>query len=188
MRRGSLLRQRPVEVLGHYSKHGDGGNSASSLIEQVARCRSEAVGLQIPSEIQTPSRPRIRILTPAEIKHLVAAYEAGDSTHAIARQFGIRRETVTAHLERNGILRRVKHRVEIDAATHRMIIELRTNGTSVTKIAKRFGLTDRVVAGTLDSTGVARRRVVRTKSIADVANPRPLAGKSEQPQSPGLMP
>ena len=55
----------------------------------------------------TASRPkRVRKLREDEAAALVAAYQAGDSTYDLARRYGVRRETVTRHLERAGIARR----------------------------------------------------------------------------------
>ncbi|MBN9375739.1 MAG: hypothetical protein J0I40_10175 [Cellulomonas sp.] len=51
---------------------------------------------------------RARQLTEARVVALVDAYLAGDSTYVLARRFGIHRETVSGHLERAGVARRVK--------------------------------------------------------------------------------
>lgn len=152
-----------MEVLEHYSKRGDGGKSAISLIEQADRCRTDHLESQTPSGNQTPDRPRVKVLSSCEIDQLVTAYKAGDSTYVLAQRFSIRRETVAGHLERAGIMRRGNPRVELDTETRRMIIELGMCSTPVSAIASKFGPTDRIVARTLDHAGVARRNAGRPR-------------------------
>jgi hypothetical protein len=52
------------------------------------------------------SNPVQRRLTDTGTDDLVARYEAGSTVDALAREFGIHRTTVMAHLERRGIPRR----------------------------------------------------------------------------------
>lgn len=156
-----------MEVLSLYSNHGDSGKSTISLIEEATRCHAEYLACQTPSGNQTPTRPRLKVLTSSEVDELIAAYEAGDSTYVLAERFGIRRETVAGHLDRHSIMRRGNPRIELDAETRRMIIELGALGTPVRSIAKRFGLADRVVARTLDTEGIRRRTVDRKPKLTN---------------------
>ena len=48
-----------------------------------------------------------------------------------------------------------------------MTIELGIRGTPVSTIAKRFGLTDRAVARTLDPEGIRRRTVDRKPNLTN---------------------
>jgi len=154
-----------VEILRECSKHGDRGESTILLIEEAVRCCAEALEGQTPSRNQTyhtSPRSRVRILTDDEVAELVSAYKAGDSTYALSRRFGIRRETVVGHLDRQGIMRRSIPRVDLDLATRDQILKLGRDGTSVHRIAKMFGLTERVVARTLDAAGIERRKAHQT--------------------------
>lgn len=49
---------------------------------------------------------RVEKLPDQQVRELVEAYRAGDSTYVLARRFGMHRQTVTRHLRRAGVVRR----------------------------------------------------------------------------------
>lgn len=153
-----------VEVLGSYSKQRGLENTALSVIEQARECQKQAARGQtptgnkneIPAGNRNKTRERVRVLTPEEVENLVAAYLSGDSTYDLSRRYGIRRETVSAHLRRNNVTRRPNAKVVRADETAERVVELKSEGVSVRRIAREFGVTERVVARTLDEAGVER--------------------------------
>lgn len=94
-----------VELLGNYSKHGNRGKSTTSLIEEATRCAESA---EIPCRNRNTPAERVKVLPASEVWRLIEAYQAGESTYALARWFGIHRTTVSAHLHRAGVETRVR--------------------------------------------------------------------------------
>lgn len=104
-----------------------------------------------------PPRERVRVLTGDEVKELVECYRAGDSTYALSRRFGIRRETVSAHLHRHDIMRRANPVIVLEPEQRARVVALYESGLSLKGVAKEVGVSERGVTRTLDEAGVERR-------------------------------
>jgi len=94
-----------VELLGNYSKHGNRGKSTISLIEEATRCAATA---ETPCRNRNTPEERVKVLSALEVAKLIGAYQADESTYALARRFSIHRTTVSAHLHRAGVEPRVR--------------------------------------------------------------------------------
>lgn len=97
-----------VDILGTYSNYRGPGESTLSLIADANRCRDERRQEEIPQGIRSAPRARVKALRAEEIDELVVAYLGGGSTYTLAHRFGVHRSTVTAHLERRGVGRRLR--------------------------------------------------------------------------------
>jgi hypothetical protein len=146
-----------VELLGTYSNLRGAENPLLSLIADARRCQTPSGNRN-----EQPLQNRVRRVPDDEVAEQVSAYQDGDSTYALARRFGIRRVTVTTHLERHGVERRANRCVQLDPATRGSILDLGKSQWPVRKIAVQLGLTERVVGRALDDAGVERSRLERS--------------------------
>jgi len=89
---------------------------------------------------------------------LVRCYVAGHSTYDLAHAYGIRRDTVSAHLRRQGVLRRVNVAVVLDEDQRRQVVEHYEGGPSMRQIKELLGFSERSILRALISAGVDRRR------------------------------
>lgn len=95
-------------------------------------------------------------LTDDEQVKLVAAYQAGSAVRQLAEQFRTSRQTVSAILNRHGVLRqrRTLSADEISTASHLYI-----DGWSLAKIGKQFEMDAGTIHDALRKTGVTMRPV-----------------------------
>lgn len=157
--RDEMPDQAVVDLLGRYSKHQRPGNTAISVLDEALRGRRKRHVEQTPTGIRNarPPRERVRVLNNDEVKELVECYRAGESTYALSRRFGIRRDTVSAHLRRNGVMPRVNTLIVLDAEQQARVVELYGAGLSMKHVAEEVGVSERAVARGLQQAGVARR-------------------------------
>ncbi len=145
-----------VEMLGTYSNLRGGGNTALTLIEDARRC-------QQPRQTPTGNRngktlqERVKRLSEAETAALIEAYKQGATVYELGRRFGIHRTTVSEHLHRAGVPTRTVRLVVLSDEDRERALKAAQAGMSVRRIATLIGVTERVVARTLDDAGVERR-------------------------------
>lgn len=123
------------------------------------------VAPRAPESAKTAAAPRSpasfrpnRKLMPAEIGELVGAYRRGATVYELAEQFGMHRQTVSAHLRREGIAMRPRIRMTtrlVERAT-----ELYESGWSTVRIGKELGLGTSTVGKALKRAGVEMRPAV----------------------------
>jgi lambda repressor-like predicted transcriptional regulator len=117
---------------------------------------SRSVPFATPVKPTPPAKPaRQRRLSPAEAVAIAQDYRAGDSVNVLAKRYGVRRQTVSAQLERLGIARRFKI---LDAPTIRQAAHLYVEGWSLAKLAERYGVAPHTVRTALKRHGVQMRR------------------------------
>ncbi len=108
-----------------------------------------------PVERETTPVPRAaKQLRGTQLQELVAAYEAGGTVRAVAKQFGVTPQTASSLLKRQGIaLRDVRLSEEgIDKAVH-----LYAQGLSLSRVAERVNSTSETVRRQLRKRGVRMR-------------------------------
>lgn len=89
-------------------------------------------------------------LTPSEVDHLVADYEAGCGIQDLAEKYGIHRATVFAHLQRREVPRR---RPGLDEQEQAEAVRLLREGVSMRAIGRRIGVDRRAVPVALVQAG-----------------------------------
>lgn len=94
----------------------------------------------------------------AAAERLVECYLAGDSTYALSRRLGIRRETVSAHRRRHGIMRRVDPVIVLEPDQQARVVELYGAGLSMKWVADEMGVSERAVSRALDDACVRSLR------------------------------
>ena len=96
-----------------------------------------------------------RVLAPSEVADLVTAYRDGASALALARRFGVHRETVRQQLRRVG----VEPRPQLKVTAERLMEARRlyAEGWSTQRIGKQLGLSQSTVYKALRRAGVAMR-------------------------------
>lgn len=151
-----------VEVLGHYSNHARAANAVIELLDQATQGRIRQPRLQTPAVKKTLERSGR--LSKARIDELVERHQAGESARALAVEFGVHRETIRTLLKRRGLASRPPQLkvLEVDQGDPvRRCFELHG---SVRATARTLGLSERVVARTLDEAGIARPRSASSRS------------------------
>jgi hypothetical protein len=114
-----------VDLLGHYANPVRHQIREITLILALTQVESPVGNTTLHEATSCPKR--VRRLRDEQVAALVAAYQAGDSTYDLARRYGIRRETVTRHLERAGVPRREAATARSDAARRRRADHLRAS-------------------------------------------------------------
>jgi len=152
-------RIKSVEVLSPYSKQQRPEIPALSVLDDARRGRISGQESQTPAGVRNapPTRERVRVLSAIEIEELVACYVAGDSTYALSQRFAIARATVSEHLRRQGVMRRVAPATVLDAEQKAQVVELYGSGLSLKGVAKKLGISERAVIVALDEVGINRR-------------------------------
>jgi DNA-binding CsgD family transcriptional regulator len=104
-----------------------------------------------------PSSRVQRRLKPGQIARLVAGYRAGATARELAGQFGIHRDTVTAHLRREGVAIRQRglRPDQTDEAAR-----LYGHGWSTVRVGKKFGVSNHTISAALRNAGIP----IRTRS------------------------
>lgn len=90
-------------------------------------------------------------LTPSEVDHLVADYEAGSGVLELAEKYGIHRATVFAHLQRREVPRR---RPGLNDQEQAEAVRLSREGMSMRAIGRRMGVDRKAVRALLINAGV----------------------------------
>jgi hypothetical protein len=98
----------------------------------------------------------VRLLSEEAVQYLVECYLAGDSTYAPSRRFGVRRDTVSAHLRRHNISTRVNARILLEPNQAARIIELYRLGFSVKHAAEEVGISESAAGHTLREADLMR--------------------------------
>jgi len=117
--------------------------------EQALRAAERLLAGDLPTPVAAPDyEPTRRIrqaqhrLTSDEISAIGEEYQAGMSTREIAEARKINRETVSLALRRAGIPTR---KLEISAEQLAEAAELRTEGWSLNRLGKRFGVDPKTI-------------------------------------------
>jgi len=102
----------------------------------------------------TPVPGTAKQLRGEQLQELVAAYEAGNTMQAVAKQFGITAQTVSNLLKRQGVAIRTRGLSEddVDKAVH-----LYAQGLSLSRVAERVNSTAETVRKQLRKRGVQIR-------------------------------
>lgn len=86
----------------------------------------------------------------------MARYVDGESIDGLAREYGINRTTVIAHLERKGVERRRNPRKMTDAKV-RAAAERYNTGLSLASVAAEFGVCEHTLRREFECAGVSTR-------------------------------
>ena len=93
-------------------------------------------------------------MTDSQRSELVQRYIAGESSNALAVEFGIDRRTATAIIKRAGAQTRYRVSADADAAA-----ELYRSGLSLARVAEELGVSAGTVLTLLRRAGIATRAV-----------------------------
>ncbi len=112
----------------------------------------------LPWDVQQPAKPRMRRqpqraedrLGPDGVAHLVADYQAGESTKYLQRRYQLSQGAVLRLLDANGVQRRKRGLSE--EQVHEAV-RLYSQGWSLTRIGDRFGKDHTVVRNALKRFG-----------------------------------
>ncbi|UGQ56905.1 helix-turn-helix domain-containing protein [Rhodococcus pyridinivorans] len=109
------------------------------------------------------SRPRAnRKLERDEIEALVRRYREGATVYELAEEFGMHRQTVSAHLHREGVT--LRSRVRMTPQLLARAIELYKAGWSTVQIGKELGVGTSTVGKALKRAGVQMRPAVAERA------------------------
>ncbi|MER6626771.1 helix-turn-helix domain-containing protein [Streptomyces sp. NPDC000987] len=105
-------------------------------------------------QVPRPTQRVAKRLKDAQVAELVEAYQAGSTTYQLAERFGIKRQTVSNILKRQGVETRWKRLTEadVDKAEH-----LYARGLSLARIADRLKVDPETVRLRLRKRGVQMR-------------------------------
>ena len=120
----------------------------AASIQDPNNCRVEATPTR-----RAPVQPR---LTTAQVEELVARYNEGATIRSLAHDFAIHKHTVSAHLERHGIPRRVSVR-KLGPSDRSEAVRLYGSGLSLESVATRLGVNASTVTRELHRAGVVLR-------------------------------
>jgi hypothetical protein len=133
-----------VEVLGRYSNLGDQGERVRCILEMVPNGSTVV-------KIRTPRRV-CRRLDSSQINQLVARYADGIPLAEIATTFGVDQWTVQKYARRNGLPRRSPR---LGPNQAKEAADLYVAGSSLTSVAKHFGVATDTVAKALTGAGIS---------------------------------
>ena len=106
------------------------------------------------------SNPRLqtaqRRLSMSQVDDLVASYRSGRSLRELSTEFHVHRGTVTAHLERRGVLRRSNLRKLTDENVAKASLRYEA-GQSLVVVGKAFGVSAETVRKELRRAGLTIR-------------------------------
>ena len=92
-------------------------------------------------------------LTDVEVGQVVAAYEKGKSTYALASEFGCHRKTISGALKSRGVVVTKKVKLDEDG-----VIAMYEQRHTAQEIADRYGVGRQIVIRCLKANGVRIRR------------------------------
>lgn len=131
------------------------------LAKHELRTALEQMVGRITEDEHVPVEPRPRQqqrrLAPEQIYEVVARYIDGEPIDGLAREYGINRTTVIAHLERNGIERRRNPRKMTDAKV-RAAAERYATGLSLAGVAAEFGVCERTLRREFEHANIKVRK------------------------------
>jgi len=129
-------------------------NTLSDLEKLAASIQSPDINRfeAMPTQ-RTRVQPR---LTTTQVEELVARYEDGATIRVLAHDFAIHKHTVSAHLERQGIPRRVSVR-KLAPADHAEAVRLYEHGLSLVSVAEQLKVNPSTVMRELQRAGVSTR-------------------------------
>jgi len=104
-------------------------------------------------------------LSGPEADRLVQAYLAGSSVRLLAAEFQINRHTVSAHLERHGIARRVQKQKLTDQQVA-AVIDLYASGWSLVRVGEHFDVNAETVRRALLAAGIVPRPKGRYRRLS----------------------
>ena len=145
-----------VEVLGRYSNRGD-------LFRRVSRL----VDLPIAERPEMAEGRWRRRLSQEDREEIAAAYAGGESTYALAKRYGINRQTVSGIVEQLG--RRTRYR-NLCAEQVQDAVQGYESGLSMQNLADRYGVGISTMRAALLGAGVTPR--VRRRA-AEASSPGP---------------
>ena len=131
------------------------------LVKSVGEAvRADQGAVDVALERRTSvAHPRAnRKLEPDEIEALVRRYRNGATVYELAEEFGMHRQTVSAHLHREGIA--LRSRVRMTPELLARATELYEASWSTVQIGKELGLGTSTVGKALKRGGVAMRAPV----------------------------
>jgi lambda repressor-like predicted transcriptional regulator len=96
-----------------------------------------------------------RKLSTDELAELVECYRRGSLASELAERYGIHRQTVIAHLKREGVT--VRPQVKLTAPMVEQAAELYAEGWSTAAIGKKYGVDASTVGDALRRVGVTLR-------------------------------
>lgn len=109
----------------------------------------------LPGQAQRPKRKKAKRLKEAQVAELVEAYKDGASTYQLADHFGIKRQTVSDILKRNGVTPRWRRLTDADVdQAEDLYIHQRM---STARIADRLRVDPETVRLRLHKRGVRMR-------------------------------
>jgi DNA-directed RNA polymerase specialized sigma24 family protein len=147
-----------VEVMGRYS-NPDNATRLRRVLSGHGRDR--------PSRRPVPSvREKQTRLTDSQHSEVVRRYAAGESSNALAAEFGVRRRTATAIIRRAGAEVRYRADVDLDAAG-----ELYQSGLSLARVGAELDVSAGTVLNLLRRAGIATRRVGTNQWREQTATP-----------------
>jgi lambda repressor-like predicted transcriptional regulator len=97
-----------------------------------------------------------RRLSASQVDDLVANYRAGGTLRQLSIEFHVHRGTVTAHLDRRGVLRRSNQRKLTDQNVAKVSL-LYEAGQSLVAIGRAFGVSAETVRNELNRAGLTIR-------------------------------
>jgi AraC-like DNA-binding protein len=137
-----------VELLGAYSNRTNLRDRICALL-QLPDSEQPLIALE-------RDRLRIRRLPDAEEQELVTGYKEEKTVYALAAQFRICRQTVSAILERHGVKRRYNILTDDEIAKARDMYE---QGYSLIAVGAKLGVSSRTVMNVFRREGIATRPV-----------------------------
>ena len=143
-----------VGVLAHYWNHVQ---TLENLLHQARQ--------SVRKSTATPKVPRrMRQLGPEQVARLVAAREAGAEINDLAREHGIHRATVIAHLNRAGVEHRTWAGRHLSPEQVRAAGQLYASGANLIDVGQQFGVDRRYLRKVLPEAGFALRRPGRQQT------------------------
>lgn len=112
---------------------------------------------------------RKTIVKPEMVDQWVVAFQNGESVLTIAEQFSVNSETIRTHLKKRGIkMRKQGAQSQITPDEEGQWADLYRAGSSVSQIAKQFGVSETTVSAHLRNIGIKMRKGFETnRKITD---------------------
>jgi transposase-like protein len=138
-----LLRYRPNALSAPYNSTSEKAGSNKTYTDEFGEIAARKIQ-------QAQKR-----LTVAEIDGIVAEYQQGASTYALAEKYGCHRNTISSNLKKRGIT--VTHSKIEACGGGADIIALYKGGVNTTELAKRYSISHASIIKFLHDNGVEMR-------------------------------